>query len=82
MSSLKTPFSKFSDIKNNSRIKVKIYSKLINCFKLSEIMVGSGIRKKPIPYPGSRIRGQKGTGSGSATLLTPLKKYALSFGAP
>jgi hypothetical protein len=42
-------------------------------FKLSEIMVGSGIRKKPIPDPGSR--GQKGTGSripdpgsGSATL--------------
>jgi hypothetical protein len=37
-------------------------------FKLSEIMVGSriqdlgsGIRKKPIPDPGSR--GQKGTGS-------------------
>ncbi len=28
---------------------------------LSEIMVGSGIRKKPIPDPGSR--GQKGTGS-------------------
>jgi hypothetical protein len=31
------------------------------CFKLSEIMVGSGIRKKPIPDPGSG--GQKGTGS-------------------
>jgi hypothetical protein len=30
-------------------------------FKLSEIMVGSGIRKKPVPDPGSR--GQKGTGS-------------------
>jgi hypothetical protein len=30
-------------------------------FKLSEIMVGSGIWKKPIPDPGSR--GQKGTGS-------------------
>jgi hypothetical protein len=27
----------------------------------------SGIRKKPIPDPGSR--GQKGTGSGSATLV-------------
>jgi hypothetical protein len=31
------------------------------CFKLSEVMVGSGIRKKPIPDPGSG--GQKGTGS-------------------
>ncbi len=30
-------------------------------FKLSEIMVGSGIRKKPISDPGSR--GQKGTRS-------------------
>jgi hypothetical protein len=30
-------------------------------FKLSEVMVGSGIRKKPIPDPGSG--GQKGTGS-------------------
>jgi len=30
-------------------------------------MVGSGIRKKPIPDPGSR--GPKGTGSGSATLV-------------
>jgi hypothetical protein len=29
--------------------------------------VGSGIRKRPIPDPGSR--GQKGSGSGSATLL-------------
>jgi hypothetical protein len=29
--------------------------------------LGSGIRKKPIPDPGSR--GQKGNGSGSATLL-------------
>ncbi len=29
--------------------------------------LGSGIRKKPIPDPGSR--GQKGTGSGSATLM-------------
>jgi hypothetical protein len=28
--------------------------------------LGSGIRNKPIPDPGSR--GQKGTGSGSATL--------------
>ena len=28
-------------------------------FKLSEIMVGSGIRKKPIPDPRSRIQGSK-----------------------
>jgi hypothetical protein len=37
--------------------------------KLSKIWVwytGSGIQKKPVPDPGSR--GQKGTGSGSATL--------------
>jgi hypothetical protein len=31
--------------------------------------LGSGIRKKPIPDPGSQIQGQKGTGYGSATLL-------------
>ncbi len=37
------------------------------CFKLSEVMVGSGIRKKPIPDPGSG--GKKGPGSGSATLV-------------
>jgi hypothetical protein len=39
--------------------------------KLSKIWVWdprSGIREKPIPDPGSR--GQKGPGSGSATLLT------------
>jgi hypothetical protein len=30
----------------------------------------SGIREKPVPNPGSR--GQKGTGSGSATLLATL----------
>jgi hypothetical protein len=48
--------------------------------KLSEIMVGSGIRKKPITDPGSR--GQKGTGSqipdprsGSATLLKTESLY-------
>jgi hypothetical protein len=34
-------------------------------------MVGSGIRKKPIPDPGSG--GQKGPGSGSATLLFKFK---------
>jgi hypothetical protein len=39
-------------------------------FKLSEIMVGSGIRKKPIPDPGSR--GQKGPGSGSASATLDL----------
>jgi hypothetical protein len=32
-----------------------------------DLGLGTGIRKKPIPDPGSR--GQKGTGSGSATLL-------------
>jgi hypothetical protein len=31
------------------------------CFKLSDVMVGSEIREKPIPDPGSG--GQKGTGS-------------------
>jgi hypothetical protein len=40
---------------------VKKLLKIKKCFKLSEIMVGSGIRKKPIPDPGSG--GQKGTGS-------------------
>jgi len=30
--------------------------------------LGSGIRKKPIPDPGSRVQLQKGTGSGSETL--------------
>ena len=34
--------------------------------------LGSGIRKKPIPDPGSRS--QKGTGSGSATLLSRHRK--------
>jgi hypothetical protein len=34
------------------------------------MVLGSGIRKKPIPNPGSR--GQIGTGSGSATLLRRL----------
>jgi hypothetical protein len=38
---------------------VKKLLKIKKCFKLSEVMVGSGIRKKPIPDPGS----------GSATLL-------------
>ncbi len=43
-------------------------------FKLSEILVGSGIRKKPIPDPGSRIQGSErfripDPGSGSATLI-------------
>jgi hypothetical protein len=37
-------------------------------------MVGSGIRKKPIPDPGSR--GKKDPGSGSATLV--FKKVYLS----
>ena len=32
-----------------------------------DLGLGTGIRKKPIPDPGSR--GQKGTGSGSATLV-------------
>jgi hypothetical protein len=27
------------------------------------MVLGSGIRKKPIPDPGSRIQGQRGTGS-------------------
>ncbi len=36
--------------------------------KLSVWDPRSWIRKKPIPDPGSRSRGQKGTGSGSATL--------------
>ena len=46
------------------------YPKIFNM--LSNIWVWdprSGIRKKPIPDPGSR--GQKGTGSGSATLVSP-----------
>jgi hypothetical protein len=42
--------------------------------------LGSGIRKKPIPDPGSRIQGSKrhripDPGSGSATLLA----YNVSF---
>ena len=48
-----------------------------NCQKaLKNMVLGSGIRKKPIPDPGSRIQGSKSTqsripdpGSGSATLL-------------
>jgi hypothetical protein len=44
-------------------------------FKLSEIMVESGIRKKPIPDPGSR--GQKGTGSRIRIRNTGLNGLAL-----
>jgi hypothetical protein len=36
--------------------------------------LGSGIWKKPLPDPGSR--GQKGTGSGSATLMRTYKYTA------
>ncbi len=63
ISPLKRPFFKISDTKNDSRKKVKKLPvlKIKKCFKLSEVMVGSGIRKKPIPDPGSG--GQKGTGS-------------------
>jgi hypothetical protein len=39
--------------------------------------LGSGIRKKPIPDPGSR--GQKGTGSGSATLDAGMLVMALNL---
>jgi hypothetical protein len=35
--------------------------------KLSEVMVGSGIRKKPIPDPGAK--NVPDPGSGSATLV-------------
>jgi hypothetical protein len=45
------------------------------CFKLSEVMVGSGIRKKPIPDPGSG--GQKGTGSRIRIRNTGLKVHML-----
>ncbi len=53
-SPLKRLFFKFSDTKNDSRKKVKKLLKIKKCFKLSEIMVGSGIRKKPIPDPGGK----------------------------
>jgi hypothetical protein len=41
-----------------------------NCQKaLKNMVLGSGIRKKPIPDPGSRGRKAPDPGSGSATLL-------------
>jgi hypothetical protein len=61
ISPLKRPFFKFLDTKNDSRKKVKKLLNIKKMLKLSEVMVGSGIRKKPIPDPGSG--GQKGTGS-------------------
>jgi hypothetical protein len=42
--------------------------------------LGSGIQKKPIPDPGSR--GQKGPGSGSATLLVYKMSKLDSFRSP
>jgi hypothetical protein len=63
---------------NFQRIVEVFTQKIFNM--LSNIWVWdprSGIRKKPIPDPGSR--GQKGTGSGSgsATLLAKVKKGLL-----
>jgi hypothetical protein len=63
-SPVKRPFFKFSDTKNNSRKKVKKLLKIKKCFKLSEIMVGSGINLLRIPDPG----GKKVPDPGSATL--------------
>ncbi len=40
--------------------------------------LGSGIRKKPIPDPGSGSRGQKGTGSGIRCRNTDLKTRCYS----
>ncbi len=45
---------------------------------LKNMGLGSGIRKKPIPDPGSR--GQKGIGSGSATLWTNMAQGAVERG--
>jgi len=48
-------------------------------FKLSEVMVGSGIRKKPIPDP--RSWGPKGTGSRIPdTVLFLLIQMGIIFG--
>jgi hypothetical protein len=60
---------------------VKKLLKIKKCFKLSEVMVGSGIRDPEKTYFGSRIRGAKryripDPGSGSATLwIKKGKKY-------
>jgi hypothetical protein len=69
ISPLKRPFFKFSETKNNSRKKVKKLLKIKKCFKLSEIMVGFGIRgakKYRIPDPRS----------GSATLVKNAPPWA------
>jgi hypothetical protein len=52
---------------NFSKNCITFYSKICHYHALKNMGLGSGIRKKPIPDPGSR--GQKGTGSGSATLI-------------
>jgi hypothetical protein len=52
---------------------VKKLLKIKKCFKLSEVMVGSGIWKKPIPDPG----GKKVPDPGSGTLFLAIVKLKL-----
>jgi hypothetical protein len=48
-------------------------------FKLSEIMVGSGIRKKPIPDPGAKKVADPGSGSATLSVVSAFCGKKLNF---
>ncbi len=64
--SKKAIFQIFGHKKRLSQKSEKTTQNKKKCFKLSEVMVGSGIWKKPIPDPGGKK--VPDPGSGSATL--------------